>query len=107
MEQIKKEKDSYVYIILAIFLGNFLALINSGTVNVAIPSIMKYFHTNLNSVQWIVTGFMLTIGTIAPVVGFLGNKIGYKQLYVVALIGLTVSSALCGFAWNIGFINHI
>ncbi len=102
MEQIKKEKDSYVYIILAIFLGNFLALINSGTVNVAIPSIMKYFHTNLNSVQWIVTGFMLTIGTIAPVVGFLGNKIGYKQLYVVALIGLTLSSALCGFAWNIG-----
>ena len=104
MRQLKKEKDSFVFIILAIFLGNFLAFINSGTVNVALPSIMRDLHTNLNSVQWIVTGFMLATGTIAPVVGFLGNKFGYKQLYVYALIGLTVSSALCGFAGNIGIL---
>ncbi|MFJ8260451.1 DHA2 family efflux MFS transporter permease subunit [Rummeliibacillus sp. NPDC094406] len=101
MNSVKKERDTYLFIILAIFLGNFLAFINSGTVNVAIPSIMRELHSNLNSVQWIVTGFMLAIGTIAPVVGYLGNKFGYKQLYVFALIGLTVSSALCGLAENI------
>ncbi|WP_102692111.1 MDR family MFS transporter [Rummeliibacillus pycnus] len=101
MKRLTKEKDSFIFIIVAIFLGNFLAFINSGTVNVALPSIMRELHTNLNSVQWIVTGFMLATGTIAPVVGFLGNKFGYKQLYVYALIGLTVSSALCGFAGNI------
>ncbi len=102
MKEVNKEKDSFAFIMLTVFLGNFIALLNSGTVNVALPSIMNEFRSNINSVQWIVTGFMFAIGTIAPVVGYLGNKVGYKKLYVWALVGLTISSALCGFAWNIG-----
>ncbi|MFD3257571.1 hypothetical protein ACE3MQ_03045 [Paenibacillus lentus] len=43
----------------------FLALVNSGTVNIALPSIMNDLQTNVNSIQWIVTGFMLAIGSIA------------------------------------------
>ena len=102
MTQGKREKDSFTFIIVAIFLGNFIALLNSGTVNVALPSVMNNLHTNLNAVQWIVTGFMLATGTIAPVTGYLGNKFGYKNIYVYALIGLTVFSALCSLSWNIG-----
>ena len=45
---------------------------------------------------------MIAIGTIAPVVSYLGNKVGYKNLFVYGLIGLTVFSALCGYSWNIG-----
>lgn len=102
LAQSKKQKDGFAFIMLAVFLGNFLAFVNSGTVNIALPSIMKDLHTNINSVQWIVTGFMLAIGTIAPVVGFLGAKAGYKKLYLAALIGLTIASTLCGISWNIG-----
>ncbi|WP_055107909.1 MDR family MFS transporter [Paenibacillus ihumii] len=102
MAQVNKQNDGFALIILAVFIGNFLAFVNSGTVNIALPSMMKNLHTNINSVQWIVTGFMLAIGTIAPVVGFLGAKLGYKKVYITALIGLTASSALCGLSWNIG-----
>ncbi|WP_391208539.1 MDR family MFS transporter [Psychrobacillus sp. L4] len=104
MAHIKKGRDSFAFTILAIFLGNFLALVNSGTVNVALPSIMRELHTNINMVQWLVTGFMLAIGTISPVASYLGNKFGYKRIYVTALIGLTVFSALCGFSGNINLL---
>nr|WP_269448580.1 DHA2 family efflux MFS transporter permease subunit [Metabacillus kandeliae] len=86
---------------MAVFLGNFLAQLNSGTVNVALPSIMHDLNADINSVQWIITGFLLAIGTIAPLSGYLGSKAGYKRLYVLALVGLTISSALCCMAWNI------
>lgn len=95
-------KNTFFFIMVAIFLGNFLALVNSGTVNVALSYIMSDLHTKINSAQWVVTGFMLAIGTIAPIVSYLGNKLGYKRLFLYALIGLTVFSALCGFSWNIG-----
>ena len=73
MKEVNKEKDSFAFIMLTVFLGNFIALLNSGTVNVALPSIMNEFQSNINSVQWIVTGFMLAIGTIAPVMGLSGK----------------------------------
>ncbi|MFY4776556.1 MDR family MFS transporter [Metabacillus sp. RGM 3146] len=97
-----REKNSFAFVILAIFLGNFIAQLNSGTVNVALPSIMHDLHSDINSVQWIITGFLLAIGTIAPVSGYLGNKAGNKRLYVSALVGLTIFSALCCISWNIG-----
>ncbi|GGA30971.1 DHA2 family efflux MFS transporter permease subunit [Paenibacillus physcomitrellae] len=100
MKQAKGTKDSFIFIMIAIFLGNFIAMLNSGTVNVALPKIMNDLHSSINTAQWVVTGFMLAIGIIAPVTGYLGNKIGYKNLYVYALIGLTASSALCGLSWN-------
>ena len=99
MTTTKRKKDAFI--ILAIFFGNFLAFLNSGTVNVALPSIMNDFQTQINSVQWVMSGFLVAIGIISPIVGYIGNKIGFKKLYIYALIGLTLFSALCGFSWNI------
>nr|WP_309100158.1 MDR family MFS transporter [Fredinandcohnia onubensis] len=99
MTTFKRKKDTFI--ILAIFFGNFLAFLNSGTVNVALPAIMNDFHKDLNSVQWIITGFLLAIGIISPVVGYIGIKISFNKLYIFSLIGLTLFSALCGFSWNV------
>src|SRR4051812_48012350 len=88
-------------IILAVFFGNFLAILSTSTINVALPVLMSHFETNLSSAQWAVTGFMLATGIIAPIVGYLGDKLSYKKLYVYTLIGFTLFSGLCAAAWNI------
>lgn len=88
-------------IILAVFFGNFLAILSTSTINVALPVLMSHFETNLSSAQWAVTGFMLATGIIAPIVGYLGDKLSYKNLYVYTLIGFTLFSVLCATAWNI------
>lgn len=85
----------------AIFIGSFLAILGISTISVAIPVLMEQFHAGLSTVQWTMTGFMLATGVVAPVTGYLGERFSTKYLYMVALVGFTLMSGLCAFAWNV------
>ncbi|MGG1519126.1 MDR family MFS transporter [Paenibacillus oryzisoli] len=101
MTQEKPASVSFWSIIFAIFFGNFMATLSTTSINVALPVFMDDFGASLNTVQWLMSGFMLATGVIAPIIGFLGDRLSYKRLYVYALGGFTVASLLCIFAWNI------
>jgi EmrB/QacA subfamily drug resistance transporter len=88
-------------VMFAIFFGSFITVLSSSTVTIAIPQLQEHFATDLHLVQWTMTGFMLAMGTIAPVAGFLGEKFSYKRLYFTALVGFTLASLLCALSWNI------
>lgn len=68
-------------LIVAIFMGNFLSLLNSNTINIALPVLQKEFATDLSVVQWTLTGFMLALGTFAPTAGYFGQRFSYKRKY--------------------------
>lgn len=101
MNRQQSAAGSFIPIIIAIFLGSFLSILNMSTINVAIPEIMKYFQADLDSVQWTITGFILATGIIAPITGCLGDGYSYKYLYFFSLLGFTLFSALCAFSWSI------
>ncbi|MFJ7765832.1 DHA2 family efflux MFS transporter permease subunit [Bacillus toyonensis] len=101
MNRQQSAAGSFIPIIIAIFLGSFLSILNMSTINVAIPEIMKYFQADLDSVQWTITGFILATGIIAPITGCLGDRYSYKYLYFFSLLGFTLFSALCAFSWSI------
>lgn len=101
METHTVKKTSFGLIILAIFFGNFMAVLSTTTVNVAFPVFLKDFHAEIGTVQWMITGYLLATGVVAPVVGYFGDKWSYKVLYVVALSGFTLFSGLCAAAWSI------
>jgi EmrB/QacA subfamily drug resistance transporter len=84
----------------AIFFGSFLTILSISMINIALPALMDDFDTSLSTIQWTLTGFMLSLGTIAPLTGYLGDKFGYKRVYLFAIIGFTLFSLLCGFAWS-------
>ncbi|MEK3885968.1 DHA2 family efflux MFS transporter permease subunit [Bacillus sp. FSL K6-3431] len=88
-------------IIFAVFFGNFLAVMNTSTVNVAVPSLMAQFSADLPSAQWTVTGFMLAAGAAAPSAGWFGTRFGYKKVYIGALCGFFVFSIACISSWTI------
>ncbi|MCR8634569.1 MDR family MFS transporter [Paenibacillus radicis (ex Xue et al. 2023)] len=93
--------SSFWFIILSIFFGNFMSILSSTTINVAFPVFMKDFHAELGAVQWMITGFLLATGVVAPVVGYFGDRWSYKRLYICSLSGFTLFSGLCTIAWNI------
>ncbi|WP_433742324.1 MDR family MFS transporter [Falsibacillus pallidus] len=101
MNTMESKKSSFWLIMLAIFFGNFMAILSTTTINVAFPIFITEFHANLGSVQWMMAGFMLATGVIAPTVGFFGDLLSYKRLYIIALSGFTLFSGMCIIAWNI------
>ncbi|MEK8214755.1 MULTISPECIES: MDR family MFS transporter [unclassified Paenibacillus] len=87
-------------IMIAIFFGNFVSVLSTTTINIAVPLLMNHFHTGLHTMQWMVTGFMLATGVTAPLAGYLGGRFSYKRLYLFALSGFTLFSLLCAVSGN-------
>lgn len=84
----------------ALFVGSFMSVLSSSTITLAIPELQRYFGAELSLLQWTLTGFMLAMGTSAPLTGYLGGRFSFKSLYVASLVGFTLASVLCGMAWD-------
>ncbi|MBU2648826.1 MFS transporter [bacterium] len=91
----------------AVSMGIFLATIDGSIVNVALPTLVNEFNTGFSIIQWVVLGYLLSVTTLIPSIGRLGDMIGKKRLYATGFIIFTLSSALCGLSpsvyWLIGF----
>ncbi|MBE3560014.1 MAG: DHA2 family efflux MFS transporter permease subunit [Ktedonobacteraceae bacterium] len=96
------EGFAYKWIVaIVVVFGIFMAVLDSTIVNIAIPRLQSAFGANLNSVQWVLTGYTLAQGVATPITAFLSDRLGIKRLYLVSLIGFTLGSALCGLAWSL------
>ena len=94
-----KHEERYMWMALGVVIvGTFMSILDSSIVNVAIPKMMTVFGASTDKIQWVVTGYMLTMSIIIPLTGYLGDRFGLKKLYVIALIIFTAGSALCGLA---------
>ena len=85
----------------AVAMGVFLATIDSSIVNVALPTLVRDFNTNFQSVQWVVLAYLLTLATLLLSVGRWADMKGKKPIYTAGFIIFTIGSFLCGVAPNI------
>jgi EmrB/QacA subfamily drug resistance transporter len=87
--------------VLVSLIGAFMSILDSSIVNVAIPTIMNVFNATTDSVEWVATIYMLALGVVIPLSGWLGDKLGYKRLYVLSLGVFMGGSLLCGLSWSL------
>ncbi len=87
--------------VLVALIGAFMSILDSSIVNVAIPTIMNVFNAATSDVQWVSTIYLLAQGVVVPLSGWLGDRFGFKRLYMVSLAGFVVGSLLCGLAWDL------
>jgi EmrB/QacA subfamily drug resistance transporter len=97
----KKHSERYMWLALGVvIIGTFMAILDSSIVNIAIPKMMTIYGASTDQIQWVLTGYMLTMGIVIPLTGYLGDSFGYKRIYIFALAVFTMGSALCGMAWS-------
>lgn len=78
-----------------------MAVLNGSIVNVALPKIMSIFNTTPTSIQWILSSYIMTLGVVMPVTGYLADTFGYKRMYFMAMAIFVLGSCLCGLSWNV------
>lgn len=79
----------------------FMATLDSSIVNVALPVITRILGTELNTAQWIVTGYLLTISSLLPIFGRAGDMYGQRKILSTGIVIFTLSSVACGFSSSI------
>jgi EmrB/QacA subfamily drug resistance transporter len=84
--------------LVAIILGTFMVILDTTVVNVAVPSLAKSFNSNLHTLQWVLTGYLLAQAAVIPLAGWLSDRFGAKRIFLIAVALFTIGSALCATA---------
>ena len=82
----------------ATIVGSGMVFLDSTVVNVAMPAIRRDLNTDLTGLQWIVTGYLLTLGALLLIGGALGDLRGRRKVFLAGLLLFTLASALCAVA---------
>ncbi|MFB9324643.1 MDR family MFS transporter [Paenibacillus aurantiacus] len=84
--------------LLAIIVGMIMVILDSTVVNNAIPKLVAYFDTDLKTIQWTVTGYTLALSAVIPLAGWMTDRFGAKQVFLITIALFTIGSVLCGIA---------
>ncbi|HEY1830889.1 MAG TPA: MFS transporter [Acidimicrobiales bacterium] len=85
-------------------IGSGIAGLDATVVNIALPSIGRSFHSGEGTLQWVVSGYALTLAAFLLLGGSLGDRLGRKRIFTVGVAWFAVASALCGLAPDAGVL---
>lgn len=93
----------YKYFVAGVFVsGLFMEIMDTTVINVALPQLGRHFHAANHSLEWVVTGYLLSLAIWIPASGWVGDRVGTKKTFLFAMAAFTLGSALCGLSQSIG-----
>jgi len=82
----------------AIITGIALSVLDSTIVNLALPDITRHFGASASAAVWVVNAYQLaTLALLLPCAQ-LGERLGYRRVYLAGLALFTAASVLCAIA---------
>src|SRR3954467_343226 len=92
---------SYRWVVLGITsLGALLSALNSGTLVIALPDILRDLNTDLFALLWIVVGYTLVATVLVLNAGRLADMVGRARTYTAGFALFTLASVGCAIAPN-------
>jgi EmrB/QacA subfamily drug resistance transporter len=88
-------------VLISACLGLGLLTVDLFAVNVALPSMARDLEANLDTVQWVVSGYILMAAVLPIAAGRMGDIFGRREVYLVGLVLFVSSSVACAFASSI------
>jgi EmrB/QacA subfamily drug resistance transporter len=91
--------EPYVWKIAGVvILGMIMSILDTTIVNVAVHTLRSDLHSSIAQVQWVITGYLLSLAAVIPVTGWAARRYGAKRVYMTSLVLFTAGSALCAVA---------
>ncbi len=85
-----------------VILGAIMSVLDTTIVNVALNDLSHDLHSSLDSIQWVITGYLLSLAAVIPVTGWAVRRFSARRLYLIAVVVFTAGSALCALASTSG-----
>jgi EmrB/QacA subfamily drug resistance transporter len=83
------------WVVVATVLGSAMASIDATVVGIALPTIGREFHASFGALQWVVTGYTLTLSSLLLLGGSLGDQYGRRRIFLVGVAWFVVASCAC------------
>ena len=78
-----------------------IVVLDNSVLTVAIPTILRDFHTTLPAVEWVITGYALTFASLLIIGGRLADVFGERRIFVIGAALFGGGSLLAALSWNV------
>ncbi|HHP1116576.1 MFS transporter [Bacillus cereus group sp. MYBK163-2] len=86
------------FALIALIAGFFMAILDSNIVNITLPEMTKTFHTSIDTISWVANSYNVAFVSCLLIAARLADQFGRKKLYIIGLLGFSISSFMCGIA---------
>ncbi|WP_433170575.1 DHA2 family efflux MFS transporter permease subunit [Actinoallomurus sp. CA-150999] len=87
--------------LVALCLGFFMILLDGTIVSVATPTLVRSLHTDVNTVVWVTSSYLLAFAVPLMITGRLGDRFGPKRVYLIGMAVFVLASLACGLAASV------
>ena len=98
------EIDRKWWVLAAVGTGTFMSALDGSVVNSILPFLRTTLRTEVATVEWVVTIYLLVVSGLLLGFGRLGDLRGHKGVYLTGLVGFVASSALCGLSPSVSWL---
>ncbi len=87
-----------------VILGVVMSILDTTIVNVALDTLSRELRAPIGTIQWVATGYLLSLAIVIPLAGWLSERFGSKRVWMVSVALFGAGSALCGVASSAGML---
>jgi DHA2 family multidrug resistance protein len=91
-------------ITVSIMLATVIQALDGTIANVALPHMQGSLSASQDQITWVLTSFIVAAAIATPLTGWLCDRYGQKNVFLVSVAGFTIASVLCGLSASLGEI---
>ncbi len=103
MSVIQDPKQRFL-ITVAVMAATVMQVLDTTIVNVALPDMQGTFAATPDQISWVLTSYLVASAIFMPLTGFFSDRLGRKKYLFISILGFTISSALCGAAFDLNLM---
>jgi DHA2 family multidrug resistance protein len=87
-----------VIVTIGVMMAVLLQVLDTTIANVALPHMQASLSATQESINWVLTSYIVASAIALPISGWLADRVGRKRLLLISIVGFTVASTLCASA---------
>ncbi|MDP4891671.1 DHA2 family efflux MFS transporter permease subunit [Cypionkella sp.] len=88
-------------ITVSIMLATIMQVLDTTIANVALPTMTGDLGASQDTITWVLTSYIVASAIMTPVTGWVSDRIGKREFFMISITGFVIFSMACGVAWNL------
>ena len=94
-------KGERIIVTIGVMMAVLLQVLDTTIANVALPHMQASLSATQESINWVLTSYIVASAIALPISGWMADRVGRKRLLLISVVGFTISSVLCAMATSL------